>query len=134
VSSLRQYLAEIGRRGGIRSRRVLDPETARRMVRIREARRAANHARVVASRLGGTPADTGTRTQAIQDALWRRTSPGDKLAQVARLARMVDRLSLEGFRQRHPSDDDGMIRYRHASMRLGPDLAARVYRDRRDAG
>jgi hypothetical protein len=37
---VRNYLAEIGRRGGQRSRRTLDPETAREMVRIREARRA----------------------------------------------------------------------------------------------
>jgi hypothetical protein len=36
------YLAEIGRRGGRRSRRVLLPEIARQMVRLREARRAFN--------------------------------------------------------------------------------------------
>lgn len=38
--AVRAYLAEIGRRGGRRSRRVLAPETAREMVRLREARRA----------------------------------------------------------------------------------------------
>ena len=37
---VRAYLAEIGRRGGQKSRRRLDPETARRMVAVREARRA----------------------------------------------------------------------------------------------
>lgn len=37
---IREYLAEIGRRGGRKSRRTLDPETARNMVRVREARRA----------------------------------------------------------------------------------------------
>jgi hypothetical protein len=37
---IREYLAEIGRRGGRKSRRALDPETARAMVRLREARRA----------------------------------------------------------------------------------------------
>ena len=36
---MKEYLAEIGRRGGRKSRRVLDPETARAMVRVREARR-----------------------------------------------------------------------------------------------
>jgi hypothetical protein len=36
---IRSYLAKIGRRGGRRSRRVLDSETARRMVKVREARR-----------------------------------------------------------------------------------------------
>ena len=37
--SISAYLAEIGRRGGRKSRRVLDSETARAMVRVREARR-----------------------------------------------------------------------------------------------
>jgi len=37
---VRAYLATIGRRGGRKSRRVLKPETARRMVRVREACRA----------------------------------------------------------------------------------------------
>ena len=37
---VRDYLAEIGRRGGARSRRRLSPEQARDMVRVREARRA----------------------------------------------------------------------------------------------
>ena len=37
---VRKYLSEIGRRGGRKSRRVLDPATAREMVRVREARRA----------------------------------------------------------------------------------------------
>ena len=38
--SIREYLAEIGRRGGQKSRRTLDSETARNMVPVREARRA----------------------------------------------------------------------------------------------
>ena len=38
--AVRNYLAEIGRRGGRKSRRALDTETARSMVRVREARRA----------------------------------------------------------------------------------------------
>ena len=38
--SIRDYLAEIGRRGGLRSRRRLSSECARDMVRVREARRA----------------------------------------------------------------------------------------------
>jgi hypothetical protein len=45
--AVRAYMAEIGRRGGRRSRRALSPEAARQMVRVREARRAfrAFHAR-----------------------------------------------------------------------------------------
>lgn len=37
---VKQYLAEIGRRGGKRSRRTLSSLTAREMVKVREARRA----------------------------------------------------------------------------------------------
>ena len=38
--TISQYMAEIGRSGGRKSRRRLDAEQARKMVRIREARRA----------------------------------------------------------------------------------------------
>lgn len=38
--SVRSYLAEIGRRGGAKSRRTLSSQAARDMVRLREARRA----------------------------------------------------------------------------------------------
>jgi len=37
---IRKYLSHIGRRGGRKSRRTLDSETARNMVRLREAKRA----------------------------------------------------------------------------------------------
>jgi general stress protein YciG len=37
---VREYMASIGRKGGQRSRRRLDANTARDMVRLREARRA----------------------------------------------------------------------------------------------
>jgi hypothetical protein len=37
---IRNYLSQIGSKGGRKSRRELDPESARRMVRVREARRA----------------------------------------------------------------------------------------------
>jgi len=37
---VRDWLAEIGRRGGQKSRRSLSSETARLMVKVREARRA----------------------------------------------------------------------------------------------
>jgi len=38
--AVREYLAEIGQRGGRASRRALSSEQARDMVRVREARRA----------------------------------------------------------------------------------------------
>ena len=107
---------------------MLEPETARRMVAIREARRAArrlDHG-TPPPRLGGTPADTTPDAQAVQDALQRRFSPVEKLAQVARLSRMVDLLSIEGLKRSHPTATDDMIRDLRAELRLGRDLAARV--------
>jgi hypothetical protein len=134
MSTIRSYLAEIGRRGGIKSRRLLVPETARRMVAIREARRAARRLDngTLSSRLAGTPADTTTAAQAVQDALQRRLSPAEKLAQVARLSRAVDLLSLEGIKRRHPTATGETIRDLRAEMRLGRDLAARVSTARPD--
>ena len=40
MSEIKRYLANIGARGGRKSRRTLDAETARTMVKVREARRA----------------------------------------------------------------------------------------------
>jgi len=39
-NAARKYLAGIGRKGGLKSRRTLSPEAARAMVKVREARRA----------------------------------------------------------------------------------------------
>ena len=131
MRNVNRYLAEIGRRGGIKSRRVLEPATARRMVQIREARRVAKRAGK-AARVNTAQADTSVAAQAIQDSLFRRASPAEKLAQVARLSRMVDLLSMAGLKQRHPTADDEMIRYLRAELRLGRELAERVFGARRD--
>src|SRR5688500_9407481 len=98
------------------------------MVAFREARRAARRLERGSppTRLGGTPADTTAAAQAIQDALQRRLSPAEKLARVARLSRMVDLLSVEGLKRRHPTATDDTIRDLRAELRLGRDLAARV--------
>jgi hypothetical protein len=131
MSLVKKYLSEIGRRGGTRSRRVLSSATARRMVEIREARRVAKRVQPVA-RLQGTPADTSVAAQAIQDGLLRGMAPAKKLAHVARLSRMVDRLSLEGLKQRHDTADEETIRYLRAELRLGRRLAVLVYGPRSD--
>lgn len=110
----------------MRSRRALDPEAARSMVAIREARRAARRA-VAGSAPLGTPADTTAAAQAVQDTLWRRIPVSEKLMQVARLSRAVDDLFIAGLRQRHPTDSQGDLFYRRAESRLGPQLASRVY-------
>jgi hypothetical protein len=100
------------------------------MVQIREARRIAKRA-VSAVRVSGTPADTSAAAQAIQDSLFRRASPAEKLAHAASLSRMVDQLSMAGLQQRHPTGDVEMIRYLRAVLRLGRELTERVYGARR---
>ena len=105
----REYLAAIGRRGGIKSRRSLDAGTARQMVAKREARRAARNAAEATVRLSGTPADTTVAAQAVQDELLRRATPAEKLTHVANLSRMVDQLSVQGLRLRHPTADEATI-------------------------
>jgi hypothetical protein len=94
----------------------------RRVARLAAQRVAQSHV----SKLAGTPADTAASAQAIQDALWRRTSPAEKLAAVARLSRMVEHLAVEGIRRRHPIADAEMIRLLRNELRLGQALAATV--------
>ena len=128
MADVSRYMAAIGRLGGMKSRRVLTPEAARRMVEIREARRAARRAGESASDiLPGTPADTTAKAQAVQDALVRRMSPAEKLEQVAHMSRMVDQLAAVGLRLRHPDATEHWIRMRQAEERLGRELNAKVY-------
>ena len=65
MNEISNYLAEIGRRGGQKSRRHLDPETARDMVRVREARRAFRRYRVRC--FWSSPADLEIR---LEDVPW----------------------------------------------------------------
>jgi len=39
-AAVQRYLSEIGRRGGRKSKRILNPEAAREMIKVREAKRA----------------------------------------------------------------------------------------------
>ena len=47
MNEVAKYLARIGARGGRKSRRTLDPDTARSMVKVREARRAFHRFRSI---------------------------------------------------------------------------------------
>ena len=130
MSDVRRYLAELGRRGGMKSRRSLDPETARRMVEIREARRAAR--RVAANRsvhatAPGGVTDTSLEAREFQDARLRQMTPAQKLAAAAALSRGVDALARAGVRMRHPHADADELDFQYAVLRLGPELADRVH-------
>jgi hypothetical protein len=134
MSDVRRYLAKIGRRGGMRSRRVLDPQTAREMVGIRETRRAAKQAALATgARMVPGVVDTTQEAQAVQDALLRRMSPARKLELVASLSRTVDALARDGVKKRHPRSDEREIQLHVAVLRLGAQLASRAYGPRRGA-
>jgi hypothetical protein len=110
VPDIRRYLAEIGRRGGTKSRRTLDPETARAMVRARELSRAMR---------------TGD-ADAVQDAIWRRQTPAEKLAVVAGLSRTVHALAVSGIRMRHPSTDADAVRLLLLEQLHGREVMQRI--------
>ena len=63
--TVKQYLAEIGRIGGRKSRRTLTPDAARRMVAVREARRA--YRRYYASCFWSHPPDLEI---GVEDVAW----------------------------------------------------------------
>ena len=92
MRAIRRYLAEIGARGGRKSRRVLDPETARAMVRAREARRIVRRAAELdRERLR---AMTPEKKLQLQQALWRQAWS----------------LAAAGVRARHPGWSEAKVK------------------------
>jgi len=71
--------------------------------------------------------DTSLAAERAQVELWRRMSPIDKLRAVTEISRAAQELSLAGIRLRHPeaSDDECMLRL--AVLKLGREVACRVY-------
>jgi hypothetical protein len=90
-NAVRRYLAEIGRKGGMRSRRQLAPEVARAMVRAREARRAAR-AFAASALATSTPALPGVELvqSGLDDLANKSVSDASLLVAIAapRLARL----------------------------------------------
>lgn len=71
--------------------------------------------------------DTSPEVERLQIGLWRRMSALDKARAVDGLSRATQELALAGIRQRHPHASERECRLRLAALRLGPQLAARVY-------
>ena len=63
----------------------------------------------------------------MQIGLWKRMSPVEKAQAVSAASRAVQELSLAGFRHRHPGASEAECRLRLAVLKLGTDLAHRVY-------
>ena len=76
---------------------------------------------------GRQRSDTSAAVRRLQVGLWRRMSPLEKTALVGDLSRTVELLSLAGIRRRHPGASERECLLRLAALKLGPDLARRVY-------
>jgi hypothetical protein len=79
MSSISRYLARIGSRGGRRSRRVLSPDIARRMVRVREVRRGAGARLLAAIALRRTAWLVAQASLRQQHPAWSDARIGDEL-------------------------------------------------------
>jgi len=71
--------------------------------------------------------DTSFAAERLQVRLWRRMTPLEKARSVSEISRAVEDLSLLGIRRRHPEASDHECRMRLAILKLGSELANRVY-------
>ena len=71
--------------------------------------------------------DSTPEVEQLQIELWRRMSALDKARLVDSLSRATQELALAGIRQRHPHASQQECRLRLAALKLGPQLAVRVY-------
>jgi hypothetical protein len=79
------------------------------------------------------PRDTSADAQARYVLALRATSPEQRLASAAALSDEGRALAEAGIRSRHPEFGPAEIRAALAEILLGPELAARVRRERRPA-
>jgi hypothetical protein len=70
---------------------------------------------------------TSPEAERAQVELGRRMSPLEKLRAVTEISRAVQQLSLAGIRLRHPEASDRECMLRLAVLKLGRQLACRVY-------
>jgi hypothetical protein len=77
-------------------------------------------------------ADTSIVAERVQFDCYRAMTPLEKLEIILDLCSTGRELSLAGLRMRHPSASDEELELREAALRLGPELAGRVYGRRFD--
>ena len=71
--------------------------------------------------------DTSLEAERVQVELWRKMSPPEKLHAMSELSRTVEQLALAGIRMRHPEASERECFLRLAILKLGRELACRVY-------
>jgi hypothetical protein len=77
--------------------------------------------------------DTDEAADRLQFDIWRSWTPRQKIECMVRLWRDARAFSLAGLRLRHPEATPEELELREAALRLGPELARAVYKERYDA-
>jgi len=73
--------------------------------------------------------DTSPETRTVLARLYAQMSPAEKLERLRAVTLAANRLALAGLRARHPDATEGALLLELAKLRLGDDLARRVYGD-----
>ena len=76
--------------------------------------------------------DTSIVAERVQFDCYRAMSPQEKLEIILDMCEAGRALSLTGLRMRHPGASDMELELREACLRLGPELARKVYGPRVD--
>jgi len=71
--------------------------------------------------------DTSPEIERLRIERLREMPPWRKMELMAEMCRTVQTLALAGLRRRYPNDTPAQRRRRLAGMKLGPELAERVY-------
>jgi len=77
--------------------------------------------------------DTSIEAELVLFDTWRSWTPQQKIECMVRLWETAREISLAGLRLRHPDATPGELELREAALRLGPELARAVYKERYDA-
>jgi hypothetical protein len=73
------------------------------------------------------PTDTTRDALHVMTAVYARMTPAQKLVRMQQLTVAMNQLALAGLRSRHPNDDESVLLFRLARIRLGNDLAELAY-------
>ncbi len=73
------------------------------------------------------PRDTSPEAWAVQLAVWKRMTPGQRLDIAVSMSEELVSLTRTGIRARHPEYDDDAVRLAEIRQRVGDDLFSRAY-------
>ena len=73
--------------------------------------------------------DTSSAAQQVVDRRYASMSSAEKVERVRAITRAANQMALAGLRLRHPGASEGELLLELAKLRLGDDLARRVYGD-----